>query len=112
MRALLKDNLLMKPVCMFDQNLDINAKIMYAIKGKYTEDHSKDLSINLAQVDPKQSVLMKYRFMTLSESGDLMPLFNPSESSFPESITVTYKGYANQGFEKCTNKQQVLTTTT
>ena len=48
-KRLLRQYLIVKPACMFDQTLELQLKIMYASDGQYSDAHSRSLSLDLSQ---------------------------------------------------------------
>jgi hypothetical protein len=48
-KRLLRQYLIVKPACMFDQTLELQLKIMYAADGQYSDTHSRALSLDLSQ---------------------------------------------------------------
>jgi hypothetical protein len=42
--------MLVKPSCLFDESIKIEIKVMYAIDGQYSENHSRAVSYEVAQI--------------------------------------------------------------
>jgi len=41
LKSLLKNNLIVKPNCLFDSHIKVSIKVMFANNGQYSEDHTK-----------------------------------------------------------------------
>ena len=39
LKNLLKNHIIVKPACLFDQSIKLEAKVMFAQNGKYSEKH-------------------------------------------------------------------------
>jgi hypothetical protein len=56
---------------------------MYAFQGQYSEAHTRSVSIDLAQIaqdQPKYDHQVKYRFLHVTDTGDLVPIYSASQS--------------------------------
>ena len=50
-RTFLKSNMVVKPICMFDETLEVRFKVMYQEEGgTYSDLRSKETTISLSQV--------------------------------------------------------------
>ena len=116
LKNLLKNHIIVKPACLFDQSIKLEAKVMFAQNGKYSEKHSRQVSFEMAQIQ-KASVRSeldhqyKYRFLALKDNGDLMPLYDPSQvvPGGAGDILLTFYGFQGSGFEFCDVTTQTLT---
>lgn len=80
-KRLLRQYLIVKPACMLDQSLELDIKVMYAFQEKYSEAHSRSLSLDLSQaLNPSTytdvQLQLKYRFLHVTDTGDLVPIYN------------------------------------
>lgn len=51
---MLKNNLVVTPACLFDSKILVNINIMYADGKEYSEKRSRDLSVDIAQIQKQQ----------------------------------------------------------
>ena len=84
LKNMLKNHLLVKPGCLFDNAITLNIKVYYmSTPGTYSEAHTRNVEYEMAQIQ-KSSIRMeldhqyKYRFLAMSDSGDIVPLYTPS----------------------------------
>lgn len=82
---------------------------MFASNGQYSDDHTKTVDVDISQIQ-REAVSQqldheyKYRFLYMSEKGELVSLYNPSESAVAGGagdILLTFTGYPGSGFEQC-----------
>jgi hypothetical protein len=50
LRNLLKNFMIVKPSCLFDESIKIEIKVMYAVDGQYAEKYSRAVSYEVAQI--------------------------------------------------------------
>jgi len=50
LKNILSKNIAVKPPCLFDGNIVVNIKVMYAVNGQYSEKRSRDLSLDISQI--------------------------------------------------------------
>jgi hypothetical protein len=50
LKNLLKNNIVVKPSCMYDTSIKVDIKIMYAINGQYNDKNSRSVEFELAQI--------------------------------------------------------------
>lgn len=81
---MLKSNLIVTPACLFDAKINVNAKVMYALGKEYSDRRSREVSVDIAQIQKSQSVrselthMYKYRFLHLNDNGDVVPIYDQS----------------------------------
>ena len=56
-------------------------KVMYAFHEQYSEAHSRNLSLDISQAlapaaDSELQLQLKYRFLHVTDTGDLVPIYN------------------------------------
>lgn len=117
LKNLLKNHLVVKPACLFDNNIKVTIKVMFASNGQYSETHTKTVETELSQIQ-KEAVReeldheYKYRFLYLSDQGEILPLYNPSQAAViggGGDLLLTFSGYPGSGFEFCDVMTQSLT---
>lgn len=60
-------------------------KIMYSFQDSYSDVHSRSLAIDISQVvvhdfnEDDLSLQMKYRFLHVTDTGDLVPIYNQAQ---------------------------------
>ena len=82
---------------------------MFANNGKYSDDHTKTVEVDIAQLqhDAVKDELdheYKYRFLYMNEQGEMVSLYNPSSSTViggAGDLVLTFSGYPGSGFEYC-----------
>jgi hypothetical protein len=84
-KRLLRQYLVVKPACMLDQSLTLEVKVMYATQDQYSEAHSRSSSFDVTQaVNPNTytdvQLQLKYRFLHVTDTGDLVPIYNSAQS--------------------------------
>lgn len=116
LKAMLKNNLIVKPACMFDQSIKIDIHVSFAANGKYSDQHSRQVSFELAQV--QKAVIRseldheyKYRFLTMDEAGNITPLYSKDQTinGGAGDLMLTFTGFAGSGTEYCDITTQTLT---
>jgi len=50
LKNLLKNHLVVKPACLFDNSIKVTIKVMFASNGQYSEDHTKTVDFELSQI--------------------------------------------------------------
>lgn len=68
---------------MFDPSLELQLKIMYATDGQYSETHSRTWTLDVSQSqvpDENVQLQLKYRFLHVTDTGDLVPIYNSAQS--------------------------------
>jgi hypothetical protein len=48
LRNLLKNYMIVKPSCIFDESIKLDIKVMYAVDGQYSETHSRAVAYEIA----------------------------------------------------------------
>jgi hypothetical protein len=88
---------------MLDDKIKMLVKVMYAINGQYTEEHSRQLEINLAQNIKKDNVdyKLKFNFLKVDEKGDFTRIGS-------DLVSLNFTGYKNTGYERCRSLEQSL----
>lgn len=116
LKSLLKKYLILKPACLFDAAINVEMKIMYAFEGQYSEGHTRTVNIDVAQVQKqiKRQELdhqLKYRFLHVTDTGDLVPIFSKAQSinAGAGDVLLAFKGVEGSGFEQCEVTTQTLT---
>lgn len=57
---------------------------MYALGKEYSDRRSREVSVDIAQIQKSQSVrselthMYKYRFLHLNDNGDVVPIYDQS----------------------------------
>ena len=67
---------------------------------------------DLTQVSSDQPDLeLKYRFLHVTDTGDLVPIYSSSQSVTQGAgdVLLTIHGYEGSGFERCEHTTQTLT---
>jgi hypothetical protein len=108
LRNLFKNNLIVKPACLFDSTIKLEVKAMFAQDGQYSESHTRSRSFELSQVQ-KANVRSeldhnyKYRFLHVNDAGDIVPLYSPSQTiaGGAGDLMLTFTGHKGSGFEFC-----------
>lgn len=97
------------PACLFDSKININAKIMYAIGKEYSDKRTREVAIDISQIQKQQSVrselthMYKYRFLYLNDNGDVVPIYDQSQTvnGGAGDLVLTFRGLPGSGFEHC-----------
>jgi tmRNA-binding protein len=50
LKNLLKNNLVVVPACLFDTNIKVNFKVMYAVGKEYSDKRTREVSVDISQV--------------------------------------------------------------
>lgn len=48
LKSLLKNNIVVKPACMYDSSINVDIKVMYALNGQYNDKNSREVNYELA----------------------------------------------------------------
>jgi len=111
-KGLLKSYLIVKPSCMFDSKIEVKFKVSYFENGKFNEKNTREVSVNLAQVQARKQekeFQQKYRFL-VQEDAQLRSLYS-LEKAAPGGagdLIITISGLPGSGFEYCDATQQTL----
>lgn len=100
---------------MFDQTLELQMKIMYASQDHYSEAHSRSVTLDLSQAmspddDKELQLQLKYRFLHVTDTGDLVPIYNSAQSvtASAAEVLISFQGHKGSGFERCQPLTQLL----
>lgn len=70
---------------MLDQTLELQMKIMYSFNENYADHFTRSVNIDISQVksdylEKDINYQMKYRFLHVTDTGDLVPIYNSAQS--------------------------------
>ena len=106
----------MKPACLWDASITLQIKVSFASNGQYSEGHTKSIELELAQIQKAaiRSELdheYKYRFLYVSDHGDVLPLYDRKQTGTAGAgqLLLTFSGHPGSGFEHCEAERQALT---
>lgn len=117
MKGLLKNNLVVTPPCLFDNKINVNVKVMYAVGREYSDKRTRELTVDLSQIQKQQTVrselthMYKYRFLYMNDNGDVTPIYDKTQTipGGAGDLLLTFKGLPGSGFEYCEPMKQTLT---
>lgn len=108
LKQLMQKYLIIKPACMFDSTINLEAKVMYSSHGQYSEGHTRLMNIDLSQKKKynagfEKDHQIKYRFLHFTDQGGLEQINQESdgEAEGQNDVSLTIKGYPGSGFETC-----------
>ena len=91
-------------------------KVSFASNGQYSESHTKSIELELAQIQKAaiRSELdheYKYRFLYVSDHGDVLPLYdrNQTGTAGAGEVLLSFRGHPGSGFEGCQPEMQAMT---
>lgn len=106
----------MKPACLWDNSLRLEIKVSFASNGQYSESHTKSIELELAQIQKAaiRSELdheYKYRFLYVSDHGDIVPLYDRNQGAVAGAgaLLLAFSGHPGSGFEHCEATIQAVT---
>lgn len=95
----------------------MNIKVQYAEGKEYSDKRTRDVSVDISQIQKHEAVrselnhMYKYRFLHLNDNGDVVPIYDQSQTvnGGAGDLVLTFKGLPNSGFEYCEPTMQSLT---
>jgi hypothetical protein len=83
-------------------------KVMYSVQDSYSEANARTLNVDISQVvvhdfEKDLSLQMKYRFLHVTDTGDLVPIYNSAQqvTASAAEVSIQFKGHRGSGFEHC-----------
>lgn len=109
LKSMLKNNLVVTPACLFDTNIKVNVNIMYADGKEYSDKRSRDVTVDIAQIQKQPGAkselthMYKYRFLHMNDNGDVVPIYDQGQDSRGGAgdLVLTFRGLPGSGFEYC-----------
>jgi len=117
LKNLLSKNIAVKPPCLFDSSIVVTIKVQYAVNGQYSEKRSRDLNLDISQIEksnaPRSELnhMYKYRFLAMNSEGKVVPIYDKYQTILGGGgdLVLTFKGLAGSSFENCEPTIQSLT---
>ena len=90
---------------------------MYAQGKEYSEQRTREVTVDISQVEKNQAVrselthMYKYRFLYLNDKGDVIPIYDSKQTlnAGAGDLLLTFSGIPNSGFAGCEPTGQSLT---